>query len=99
MRPTKDASRRIGVDSNVQRRETDSELPPKVQIEIGVDELERLFVAGVLCASKFSCLNVESKRAVQSLCLNTCMHRVCEEETRKIGMSALKNSLVKSVIY
>ncbi len=71
----------------------------KVQIEIGVDELERLFVAGLLCASKFSCLNVESKRAVQSLCLNTCMHRICEEEPRKVGMSALKHSLVKSITY
>ncbi|OEE57433.1 hypothetical protein A1OO_16225 [Enterovibrio norvegicus FF-33] len=57
----------------------------KVKIEISANTLERLFVQGQLCAAEFSCLNAESKQVVQSLCLNTCMHRICREEKLKVG--------------
>ncbi|MBE1276756.1 hypothetical protein EH171_17915 [Enterovibrio baiacu] len=55
------------------------EITPKkrtVQIEISVDSLERLFLNGQLCAAEFSCLDVDSKQAVQKLCLNACVHRL-----------------------
>ncbi|WP_281545831.1 hypothetical protein [Grimontia sp. SpTr1] len=55
----------------------------KVQLEFSVETLERLFMNGQLCAAEFSCLNAQSKKVVQALCLNTCMHRVCNDKERK----------------
>ncbi|USH05176.1 hypothetical protein K6Q96_18315 [Grimontia kaedaensis] len=54
----------------------------KVQLEFSLETLERLFMNGQLCAAEFSCLNANSKKVVQALCLNTCMHRVCNERSR-----------------
>lgn len=59
----------------------------KVQLEINVQVLERLFTNGQLCAAEFSCLNPASKKAVQALCLNTCMSRYCREQTIALSVS------------
>lgn len=68
------------------RRET-SGSREKVQLEISVQVLERLFTNGQLCAAEFCCLNPASKQAVQALCLNTCMSRYCREQTSSLSLT------------
>ncbi|WP_325895390.1 hypothetical protein [Grimontia sp. NTOU-MAR1] len=71
----------------------------KVQLEFSLETLERLFMNGQLCAAEFSCLNADSKKVVQALCLNTCIHRVCNEKARA---APLKASLIidnKNISY
>ncbi|RJG42642.1 hypothetical protein [Motilimonas pumila] len=44
----------------------------RVQIDIPVAVLARLFSQGALCAAEFRCLDAESKQAIWQLCLNAC---------------------------
>lgn len=44
----------------------------RVQIDIPVTVLARLFSQGALCAAEFRCLDAASKQAIWQLCLNAC---------------------------
>ncbi|SKA71818.1 hypothetical protein SAMN02745132_04715 [Enterovibrio nigricans DSM 22720] len=72
----------------------------KVQVEISVETLEALFLEGKLCAAKLNCLNMESKQAVQSLCLKACVQRFCQPDDVPVKVS-VSNHIAKSkrIIY
>ncbi|MDD1780173.1 hypothetical protein LRP49_03070 [Enterovibrio sp. ZSDZ35] len=67
----------------------------KVQVEMSVETLEALFLEGKLCAAKLNCLNMESKQAVQNLCLKACVQRFCLQDDAPVKVS-VSNHIAKS---
>ncbi|MBE8232168.1 MAG: hypothetical protein HAW67_00420 [Endozoicomonadaceae bacterium] len=47
-----------------------------VQLEINIKTLEALFSKGALCATEIRCLNGQSKKQIQKICISSCAKRM-----------------------